>query len=314
MIKEKERYIKSCLNYTGGKYKLLKQIEPLFPKRINNFVDLFCGGANVAINVNAINKVICIDNQKELIRLFNTLKDLTIDEAFDMIEAIIEKFDLSNTQRYGYEAYECSSADGLSSYNKGKFLELREYYNNRVEDGKYYDLVFYVLTVFGFNNQIRFNKKGHYNIPVGKRDFNIKIRTNLKDFIESIKEKDITFNQMDFRNIEVTELGIGDFLYADPPYLISTATYNEQNGWTEKEEKDLLNLLDNLHQTGVKFALSNVLEHKGSENKLLINWISENDDSYYVNHLDFNYSNSNYQIKQRKTKTSEVLITNYLVE
>ena len=38
-------YIKSPLNYVGGKYKLLNEIIPLFPNDINTFVDLFGGGA-----------------------------------------------------------------------------------------------------------------------------------------------------------------------------------------------------------------------------------------------------------------------------
>ena len=41
----------------GGKYKLLPQIIPLFPKKIDAFVDLFGGGFNVGINVNA-NRII----------------------------------------------------------------------------------------------------------------------------------------------------------------------------------------------------------------------------------------------------------------
>ena len=36
--------IKSPLNYTGGKFKLLPQILPLFPDNIDTFVDLFAGG------------------------------------------------------------------------------------------------------------------------------------------------------------------------------------------------------------------------------------------------------------------------------
>ena len=40
----KNNYIKSPLNYVGGKYKLLNEIIPLFPNDINTFVDLF-GGA-----------------------------------------------------------------------------------------------------------------------------------------------------------------------------------------------------------------------------------------------------------------------------
>ena len=36
-------YIKSPLNYVGGKYKLLPQIVPLFPEKIHTFIDLFGG-------------------------------------------------------------------------------------------------------------------------------------------------------------------------------------------------------------------------------------------------------------------------------
>ena len=47
-----------------------------------------------------------------------------------------------------------------------------------------------------------------------------------------------------FRNFDVSKLGNSDFVYVDPPYLITCATYNEQGGWTEKDEKDLLVFLE----------------------------------------------------------------------
>lgn len=47
------RYIKSPLNYTGGKYRLLDRILPAFPRDYCRFVDLFAGGFNVGINVDA---------------------------------------------------------------------------------------------------------------------------------------------------------------------------------------------------------------------------------------------------------------------
>ena len=46
-IKIKNEVIKSPLNYIGGKYKILPQILPLFPKNIDTFIDLFAGGCNV---------------------------------------------------------------------------------------------------------------------------------------------------------------------------------------------------------------------------------------------------------------------------
>lgn len=310
MIKLKQlemNYIKSCLNYTGGKHKLLKQLVPYFPESIETFVDLFCGGANVAINVNTRGSIYCIDKQKQVISLFNTLKHLNMEEVFSTIYEIINKFELSDTSAFGYDFYGCESGKGLAEYNKEKYKELRDFYNsNYKENDSYFDLIFFVLTVYGFNNQIRYNKSGHYNIPVGKRDFNDKIKLNLKSFIEVIKDSDINFQCKDFRNLDLN-LKQGDFLYADPPYLISTATYNEQSGWTEVEELALLKLLDELDSKGVKFALSNVLEHKGEENILLKNW----SEKYKINYLDYNYKNSNYQIKEKSAKTIEVLITNY---
>lgn len=38
-------YVKSPLNYTGGKYKLLDDIIPLFPIKVDTFVDVFAGGS-----------------------------------------------------------------------------------------------------------------------------------------------------------------------------------------------------------------------------------------------------------------------------
>ena len=44
------------MNYVGNKYKYLKQLHEIFPKSINNFIDLFCGGTDVSINTPAITK------------------------------------------------------------------------------------------------------------------------------------------------------------------------------------------------------------------------------------------------------------------
>ena len=63
---KKEELIKSPLNYVGGKYKLLPQILPYIPDNINTFVDLFTGGCNVGININA-NKIICNDLESVVI-------------------------------------------------------------------------------------------------------------------------------------------------------------------------------------------------------------------------------------------------------
>ena len=75
--------IKSCLNYTGGKYKLLPQILPLFPEDINTFVDLFCGGCNVAVNVDA-NRIVCNDIEPHVIDFYKNVSQLTGEVAKEL--------------------------------------------------------------------------------------------------------------------------------------------------------------------------------------------------------------------------------------
>lgn len=87
--------IQSPLNYTGGKFKLLPQILPLFPKNIDIFVDLFCGGANVGVNVES-NRTILNDTDDNLTYLFNMFKILGSD-CLPLLDEIIEKYGLSQS-------------------------------------------------------------------------------------------------------------------------------------------------------------------------------------------------------------------------
>ena len=103
-------------------------------------------------------------------------------------------------------------------------------------------------------------------------------------------------------------LGENDFVYCDPPYLVTCASYNEQDGWNETKERELLELLDNLNARGIKFALSNVLENKGKTNEILKVWAEK----YNVHYLNYSYGNCNYHAKDKsENSTVEVLITNY---
>ena len=78
-LKSKIEIVKSPLNFTGGKYKLLPQLVPLFPSDIATFVDLFCGGCNVGVNASA-KKIICNDIDSNLIGLFSFFKGKSYDD------------------------------------------------------------------------------------------------------------------------------------------------------------------------------------------------------------------------------------------
>lgn len=300
--------VQSPINYTGGKGKLLDQILPMFPNDINRFVDLFCGGCNVGLNVKA-NEVYYNDYNKQVINLFKTLKKIKKDNILDSIFEIIDEYNLSLVSKYGYEYYNCNSSEGVGKYNRDKFNRLRLDYNEMKKNNNAYILL-YVLIVYAFNNQIRFNNKGEYNLPVGKRDFNVKMQNKLVSFVERVNEQNCTFTSRDFRLFDISNLNKNDFVYIDPPYLITCATYNELGGWTDRDEKALLEFLDNLDNKKIKFALSNVLETKGNKNHTLINWLNERK-KMNVYHLNYSYSNCNYHTKNKNSICDEVLITNY---
>ena len=301
--------IQSPLNYTGGKFKLLPQILPSFPANIDIFVDLFCGGANVGVNVKS-NKTILNDTNDNLTLLFSMFKNLG-DDFLPLVDEIIEKYQLSQSSKYGYDYYNCDSNTGLAPYNKDKFLKLRDDFNNSKDIGYYHYAMLYTLILYSFNNQIRFNSNGHFNLPVGKRDYNEKMKQKLQKFIDRLKGKDYKFSNLDFRDFDISTLNSNSFVYADPPYLITCATYNEQGGWNEADEHDLLDFLNDLHKNNIKFALSNVLRSKGKENSILIDWTQRNSDKYKVINLNYSYNNSNYQTKNKNEITEEVLIINY---
>ena len=302
--------IQSPLNYTGGKYKLLPQLLPLFPSDIGLFVDLFCGGGNVGINV-PCGKVIFNDSNEVIRYLFGTFRNLEKEETFRLIDGIIQKYGLSNSEKYGYEHYGCDSATGLAKYNAKGFNRLRSDFNKmRCKDYGYYVALF-VLIVYSFNNQIRFNKRGEFNLPVGKRDFNKRMRLKLSFFIDRLKAACCEFESSDFRKLNSEGWDKDTFVYADPPYLITCASYNEQDGWNASLERALLSYLDGLDARGVRFALSNVLKSKGKENRILAEWASKNAARYKVIYLDYSYANSSYHTLDRTSKADEVVVVNY---
>lgn len=275
-------YIKSPLNYTGRKYKLLEQIEPLFPKNINILYDVFCGGLDVSMNVKS-NKVVSNDIIKPMIDMFRDMSNYDYNIFNDLICNIINKY-------------------GLSKYNKDGYLKLREDYNNTKNS-----VMLFVLICFCYNNQIRFNSNWNFNRAFGKRCYNESIQENLKIFMNRLDNMNITFSSIDFQLFDYSKITKDDYVYIDPPYLITSADYSIQASWSEDKERKLFDILDELNNREIRFGLSNVITHNGKKNDILIEW-SKKYNTYYLNK---DYKNCNAVKKCKNTKTQEVLITNY---
>jgi adenine-specific DNA-methyltransferase len=301
------QFVKSPLNYTGGKYKLLPQLTKFWPRGIDVFYDVFCGGANVGINAEA-SKIVCIDKSREVIGLLKLIQKTNYEELNQRILGLVSNYGLSQSFVNGYDHYSADSSAGLGSYNKQPYLKLRSEYNQSIESENK-TLLLLVLILYGFNNQIRFNSKSEFNLPVGKRDYNGSNRRNLANFNSITNTKNVEFIEGDFRDINRMKIGKQNFIYFDPPYSLGLASYNESGGWSEADELDLFKTITRLHKKNIRFALSNVVEHKGETNRLLLDWVNSN--KFKINFLKFDYKNSNYQSRAKLAVTKEVLITNY---
>ena len=308
---KRREFIKSPINYTGNKFRLLPQFSKFLPEKSNVFVDLFCGGATIGINMEA-KKIVMIDNNPRIISLLKFLATEDINKLIKNIEKIIEEYKLTYSAKYGYKNYKKENKDnnGLKEFNKEGFYKLRSDYNAlKTKDSKKANLMLYTLMVYGFNNDIRFNKNGEYNLPVGKTDFNKNNVTKITNYNTKAKEKNILFLCAEYNSSEAKKyIFEADFVYIDPPYLITTAVYNEGNNWNDEKEKELVELLNELTSKKIQFALSNVLTKVGLENKILSKWLLNNK-NIKINDMDYHYRSCSYNKKDRDAHEREVLIT-----
>jgi len=295
---------RSPLFYVGDKYKLMKQLVDLFPQEIDTFYEPFVGGGTVFLNINA-NKYCLNDNDKNLINIHRFLINSANNPHlfFKNVGKIIKNYHLSRSYKEDIIPISLKKEwkkTYFAKFNKEGYEKLRVRVNKRIKNDP---LILYLLLIYGFNRMLRFNGGGRFNLPVGNVDFNKNVVNALNGYFDFVKDKDIKITSKDFRKfIFEKKYTKGDFVYLDPPYLITASEYNKF--WDEKSESDLLGLVDDLDKKGVRFALSNVTHYNGSKNVLFIAWMKK----YKIHKIKSNYIN--YHNNKQK-HINEVLITNY---
>ena len=292
----------------GDKYKLLPEILPLFPKKINRFIEPFLGGGSVYLNV-AASSYLLNDIDENIIGLQKFLLDSSTEpeKFFKAITKIVKKYGLSRSyiedivpaklrQKYIKTYY--------AHFNKPGYLKLRNDFNKKTKID-FYEL--YILLIYGFNRILRFNSEGKFNLPVGNVDFNNNTKNALNNFFEITRNRNIDFHTEDFLAfLKKIKFRKDDFVYLDPPYLITFGEYNKF--WNDQREADLLDCLDWLSEKKVNWALSNVTDYEkrgeNLENKLLKKWMK----NYDVKEINSNYI-SFHNNTQKKIK--EILVKNF---
>lgn len=258
-----EIIFESPLNYIGSKAKVMPYIrQNLFVT--DTFVDVFGGGFNVGIN-SASNNII-----------YNDINFI--------VKQLIESFQKYDTYDYIIYAKKFIEKHQLEKGNKESYLSARDFYNELPESKKDPRMLFTII-LYSFQQQIRFNSNYGFNNTAGVRWFNDCILAKLISFSRVIKEKNITFLSDDFTHLR-NHIAVNKdtFLYLDPPYKLTTGSYNDGKrgfkGWDDELEQELFAFIDEMTQQNVPCMLSYVLEHKGITNTALEEWITRNNYTY----------------------------------
>ena len=290
--------IKNLLVWTGGKSRLIPEIDKRIPENINEkydtYVEPFVGGGSVFFhiieNYNFTN-IYLNDKNSDLINLYLDIKEKP-KEIFDKIE----KLDLK------YLSFDAEK-------KKEMFYLMRKNYNRmKLKDGKINlekaNLLMFLMRLC-FNGIYRVSKKGEFTNSLGnylKRSY----KRIKKETVEEISEKLKTVNIscVDFSELEDL---ISDkaFFYLDPPYLPEKShqkgrQYNSDLFSMEKQ-KQLKEFIDKINSKGGKFILSN----------------SDTEDGFFYN-LYKEYVIDKVKIKRVisanndfRKKTTELMIKNF---
>lgn len=270
---------KSPLNYSGSKDTLLPAIIKELPPSFSTFVDVMGGAFNVGANIVATDCVVYNEINPYVYGIIEWLLKSDKTEIVESIEKGIAKYKLEKGKK---EPYEKLRAD----YNAGDNTPLN----------------LYLLHMYSFQNMIRLNGDFKFNTPIGVAGYSEDIKQRILNF--KIKSRKLKMMNVDYTLIDWSEFPPDTVFYFDPPYFITSATYNDgkrgMKGWSADEEVELLNTLSHIDSLGYKFILSNVIHHKGRTNHLLQKWVEEH--KYRV--VEIGTSGWRYS-------KNEVLIMNY---
>ncbi len=252
-----EIFFESPLNFIGSKYRMIKEIKMNIPKNIDLFIDAFGGGFNVGINMDA--------------------KKIIYNDINYIVKNLIQSFKLEDTYRYILQMKKIIKKYNLKPKCYKSYSKLRNYYNSLALN-KRNPMTLFTLILYGYNQQIRFNSEYNFNNPVGMRWFNEQVLEKMISFSKHIKEKKINFISKDFTNLKNISKK-NTFVYMDPPYSLTTSSYNDGKrgfkGWNKKNENQFLNVVDNINKKKIKFIISYLLQHKGRINYEMSHWIKK---------------------------------------
>ena len=246
------------LKWAGGKTKLLPQIRKQYPSTLRQgylkkYIEPFVGGGSVFFDIYQnfrIEKAYLFDKNIELIILYKVIK-YNVELLIYRLSKITEIYlNLTEEKKKGF-FYQ--SRDNYNTFDKEADTNI--YNDSWVERA--------ALTIFlnrtCFNGLYRVNRKGLFNVPMGKyKNPTILNSDNIRAVSQAFQIAEI--QQGDFSEV----LKYADkttFIYYDPPYrpIGKTSTFNAYSSlnFNDYEQRRLRDIFVEVSQQGAYQMLSN---------------------------------------------------------
>ncbi len=217
-----ENYNKPLLKWVGGKTQIIDTLLAEFPSHINNYHEIFVGGASVLIELlkRVNNKTITIsgnitayDINSDLINVYLTIQTnhiLLFDKILEIKNIFNKCSDLKRTTTNPKDIDEAL----LSKENY--YYWIRKQFNQNDTDIITKSAYFIFLNKTGFRGLFRTGKNG-FNVPYGNYKNPEIINFNHLTYISKLF-KNVIFVNLDFEK-SIKYIKENDFTYLDPPYL-----------------------------------------------------------------------------------------------
>ena len=296
--------VRPFVKWVGGKSKLIPQMEQYYPKelkenKIDVYIEPFVGGGAIIIDILKkynIKKTYAFDINKNLINCYNIIKEKAESLVLNLkkLEEEYLKLDDENRKEYYYDIRK--KYNSINVENEKEALEKTTY--------------FIFLNKTCFNGLYRENRRGQFNVPIGKyKNPTICDEKNLIELSKLIKN--VTFINGDYRE-SYKYIEENTFIYFDPPYRpinkTSSFTSYSKEDFNDENQKELGEYFRKINDnnSNVKLMLSNSNPKNNNEEDDFFEQIYN---GFKINEIKANRMiNSN---KEKRGKISELLITNY---
>ena len=261
--KDKNKLQKPFLKWVGGKTQMIDTIMGKFPSEMENYHELFLGGGSVLFALLSLQKqgkivvkqkMYAYDLNETLINVYKNVQT-NKDELFAHITMHVDAYDSIQGSSVNRKAETLKEA---TTSKESYYYWIRKQFNASDKSTVECSALFMFLNKMCFRGVYREGPNG-FNVPYGHPKTTPTIVTKAElDYISELIQ-DVVFLQSDF-NRSIKRVGVGDFVYLDPPY--APETENSFVGYTSEgfnlaAHQQLFGEIQKIKNKNIQFVMSN---------------------------------------------------------